>query len=66
MPQNAPQQNDEQKALRAQLDHMVQAFNEFHQTVVELKKQQQDVVAHIHTQVDQKKIEQIQNLLKQI
>lgn len=55
-----------QSELKDQLKQMVEAFDEFHATVVELKKQQQDVAKHIRSQIDQKKIDQIHSLLKEM
>ncbi len=60
------QPNDDQQKFRQQINQMVNAFNEFHKTIVELKREQQDVVKHIHAQIDQKKIDQIHELLKHI
>ena len=64
MPDEKQKNTVHQKELKDQLDQMVKAFDEFHATVIQLKKQQQDVVKHIHTQIDQKKIDQIHTILQ--
>jgi hypothetical protein len=66
MPADERQPTEQQKELKAQLEQMVQAFNEFHETIMRLDKQQQDVVEHIHANIDKNKIEQIHHLLQQI
>jgi len=66
MTQNTAQLDPKKQQLKEQLEHMVQAFDEFHSTIVDLKKQQQDVAKHIRAQIDQKKIDQIHSLLKQL
>lgn len=64
MPDGKTKTPEEQKALKGQLDQMVNAFEEFHAIVVQLKKEQKDVENHIRTKIDQKKIDQIHSLLQ--
>ncbi len=59
------EKEQEQKDLRDCLEQMTNAFNEFHAQITQLKKQQQDVISHIRSRIDQKKIDEIKNTLSQ-
>jgi vacuolar-type H+-ATPase subunit E/Vma4 len=64
MSDSKPKDPEYQKELQEQMQEMMKAFDEFHATVVALKKQQQTVAKHIRLQIDQKKIDQIHGFLQ--
>lgn len=47
------------------LAKMEQAFAEFHTAILQLQKEQHDVIAEIQKRIDQKKIQDIHSLLQQ-
>jgi hypothetical protein len=54
----------DQTELRQALDRMVAAFNQFHTEMDQLRHRQRDLITQIRTRLDQQKIEEIQELLK--
>lgn len=68
MPANDAQSkktDPEQEQLKVCYDEMVAAFNRFHETLMRLDKQQKQVIAQINRHIDQKKIDQIKEVLNQ-
>ncbi|HLD21384.1 MAG TPA: hypothetical protein VJB65_00625 [Patescibacteria group bacterium] len=60
-------QNDEQKkVIKASIEEMVTAFNVFHDHMITLTQQQKDIITQIRARVDQQKIQQILETLKQV
>jgi hypothetical protein len=47
------------------LRKMQESFNEFHRAILELKRQQHDVISQIRKRIDQKKIQDIHSLLSE-
>ncbi len=56
----------EEEKLQEIADGVVRAFNEFHSTIEGLQGEQREVMAHIREQIDQKKIAEIQEHLKNV
>lgn len=59
------QLHDQSDVNAETLKKMERAFDEFHSAIMQLKKEQRDIIAEINKRIDQKKVQDIHSLLHQ-
>ncbi len=55
-----------QKELQEAVDRMLSAFNTFQEEMQKLSEEQEDLIEHINARVDQQKLAQIRETLKDL